>query len=418
MVSAIKRNSARQPALQLTETGIGGLKALNYPLHWGHLVTRPRSWRDFSWRRISNNYLQQPVSALSPLPIQHSICSTFISAISYHIFLFLCTFSSPPLLPIMPVTTILLLRHGHRIAWILDPTTGIYGSNHPFPTRLPADPPLASHGVCQATETAVYLNDLLGDEVRDGRLRIYSSLWYRCLETLRPFMNALAEGNGGEVPQELTVRGERGVGEWFGRAWFAQPSPAPPRRLKKDFFPWIDDGYESRVVPEAHGEGIPGLHDRVASALGEVVRSVDREFEGMGRGREEVTVLICGHAAQIIAAGRALTGTWPVGGADEEDFGCFTCGVSTFKRRNAIGSAEAGEDVKWRINGGVAGGWDCVINSYCGHLSQGAERGWHFHGDESFDSYGPQRRRITADGGVSEKKVEDSNETTGVGVKL
>lgn len=30
----------------------------------------------------------------------------------------------------------------------------------------------------------------------------------------------------------------------------------------------------------------------------------------------------------------------------------------------------------WRAGKGVAGGWDCVINSDCSHLEGGEERGW------------------------------------------
>lgn len=329
----------------------------------------------------------------------------------------------PYSLPTMPVTQILLLRHGHRLAWTLDPTTGKYTSSHPFPSRLPADPPLASHGVSQARETGTFLAEEFKTQAREGRLRIYSSLFYRCLETLRPTVEGLRRGleQDDEFDQsqrkqrlrDLEVRGERGVGEWFGAAWFAQPKPGDARMLKERFFPWLEVGYESQVVPDQNGERIEELHDRIARALQAVVKSVDAEFEALGRGREEITVLVCGHAAQIIASGRALTGRWS-GDYDEEDFKCFTCGISRFVRRR---KAEANGDAVerrgdhgsgWRTNGGVAGGWDCVQNSECGHLSQGEERGWHFHGDESFDSYGPGMLK-TSDGGVQEK-VTDSNE--------
>lgn len=39
---------------------------------------------------------------------------------------------------------------------------------------------------------------------------------------------------------------------------------------------------------------------------------------------------------------------------------------------------EAGMNVpktNWRA-GGVAGGWDCLLNSDCNHLEGGEERGW------------------------------------------
>ena len=314
----------------------------------------------------------------------------------------------------MPVTTVYLLRHGHRLAWTLDPTTGKYSSSHPFPTKLPADPQLAAYGVRQAEETGEFLEKELLSAAQKDTLRIYSSLYYRCLETLRPTVERLRkalENDNTRQKTELQVRGERGVGEWFGRAWFKQPYPATPQVLKEDFFPWVDDTYSSLVIPDECGERIDELHDRIALALEMVIRDVDREYERMGQGEEEVTILICGHAAQIIAAGRALTGDVPED-YDEEDFKCFTCGISKFVRRPVKERLEEGhpediEVVAWRTNGGVAGGWDCVLNSDCGHLSMGEERGWHFHGDESFDSYGPGTGPATvkvSDGGLKETR--------------
>ncbi|EXJ61027.1 hypothetical protein A1O7_05180 [Cladophialophora yegresii CBS 114405] len=310
----------------------------------------------------------------------------------------------------MPVTEIYILRHGHRLAWSLNPSTGKYSSSHPFPTRLPADPPLASHGVRQAQETGHHLSALFADLVKQDRLRIYSSLFYRCLETLRPTVEALLE----QIPERdvergrnLRVRGERGLGEWFGRAWFVQPSPADAPRLRREFFPWLDDEYRSRIIPSEHGERIEELHDRVARALASVVRDVDEEFTRQGRGDEEVTILISGHAAPIIASGRALTGDVP-DDWDEEDFRCFTCGLSKFVRRQLAPSQEGERQAHYDDRAqGVAGGWDCLLNSDCSHLSQGEERGWHFHGDESFDSYQDvQGRRLkVSDGSVHESKL-------------
>lgn len=182
----------------------------------------------------------------------------------------------------------------------------------------------------------------------------------------------------------LEVRGERGIGEWFGHAWFKQPGPGTPEMLKEKFFPWVDDRYVSRVIPDEHGEKIETFHKRVARALEAVVKYVEKEISDGVKEGEEVTLLICGHAAQIIASGRALTGQMPED-FDDEDFRCYTCGISKFVKRT-----EFGEGGQWDRSLGVAGGWECVENSVCAHLSEGEERGWHFHGDESFDSYGAQ----------------------------
>lgn len=288
----------------------------------------------------------------------------------------------------MPVTEILLLRHGHRIAWQLDPTTGKYTSNHPFPTKLPADPPLASHGVDQAEETGAYLGEELSHLVEQDRLRIYSSLFYRCSQTLKPTVEILRNKFG----SDLQVRGERGFGEWFGKAWFEQPSPADAKRLKTEFFPFIDDSYESKLIPDRHGERILELHNRVARAFSLVIEDVEQEYAAQSRDSEEVTLLICGHAAQIIASGRVLTGVMP-DDLDEEDFKCFTCGISKFTRRRSSETAKSNSNgLDWQGKG-VSGGWDCIWNSWCGHLKNGEERGWHFHGDESFDSYGAAAAR-------------------------
>ena len=290
----------------------------------------------------------------------------------------------------MPVSTIILLRHGHRLAWTLDPSTGTYTSNHPFPTRLPADPPLASHGVSQAEETGAHLSKELLSAAREGRLRIYSSLFYRCLQTLAPTAAALragleAEGEGkGEA---VKVRGERGFSEWFGKAWFEQPVPLDVAGLREGWYPWLDGGYESLVVPERKGERIAALHERLRRAWEMVVEDVDREEP-----EREVVLLVCGHAAQIIASGRALTGRMPED-LDEDDFQCFTCGLSRFERRQTPGE-------------GVGGGFECVVNSDCGHLSQGEERGWRFNGDESFDSYAEcQSKPISEHGGSREPEA-------------
>ena len=96
-------------------------------------------------------------------------------------------------------------------------------------------------------------------------------------------------------------------------------------------------------------------------------------------------ILICTHAAPLIAIGRTLTGKMP---ADicEEDFKTYTCGISKFQRRKAalendraFAQGEALQPVaqgSWRDGRGVAGGWGCVTNSDCTHLEGGEERGW------------------------------------------
>jgi transcription factor C subunit 7 len=287
----------------------------------------------------------------------------------------------------MPVTQILLLRHGDRQPWSLNPATGEYSSREPFPTGLPADPPLAPGGVSQSEETAKHLSSYLKEHADQGRLRIYSSLFYRCLETLRPSVVALRDtvGDSSIGLNNLQVRGETGIGEWFGRAWFIQPRPGDAAQLRK-FFPWVDENYKPKSTPADKGEKIHELHDRVAKALALVTEDVDNEFAAAGKGDQEVTLLFCSHAAAIIASGRALTGNVPTD-YDEIDFKCFTSGISRFVRKKVPAAGEAYFNDDWRNSGGVAGGWDCELNSDTSHLSGGPQNGWHFQGDQAFDSY-------------------------------
>lgn len=107
---------------------------------------------------------------------------------------------------------------------------------------------------------------------------------------------------------------------------------------------------------------------------------MDAELDSNGEGGSKA-ILICTHAAPLIAAGRALTGYMPED-PSEEDFKPFTAGLSTFVRRRrkkgdeGVGGKWAEGVPDWRGGKGVGGGWDCVGNGECGFLSGGEERGW------------------------------------------
>lgn len=93
----------------------------------------------------------------------------------------------------------------------------------------------------------------------------------------------------------------------------------------------------------------------------------------------------------MIAAGRVLTGAMPRD-INQLDFRAFTCRLSKFVRRSkkegggedesalkSVGSTGEGMlSNAARMNGkGVAGGWDCLLDSDCTHLLGGEERGWY-----------------------------------------
>ncbi|KAL2271674.1 hypothetical protein VTJ83DRAFT_1045 [Remersonia thermophila] len=305
---------------------------------------------------------------------------------------------------------IYVTRHGFRSNWLVDPSNGSYTPYIRSPTGVGADPALTAHGVDQANELAVRLLEL--DPPVE---RVYSSLYYRCLQTVEPFVRKTQEaaavaaaqtttssssesssssstgpaaGAGAAAQPPLKIRGEMGLGEWYGSADFDHPVPAPLDKLNELFPGLLELGYRPAVTPNRKGESIDELHDRVAAALEALIAECDRE--GIR------AVLLCSHAAVIIALGRVLTGQMP-DSYDVEDFKCFTCGLSVYRRRRqllASGSAGDGTSVdqrrrddppcRWQGGRGVSGGWDCELNSDCQHLSQGEERGWKFSGDESF----------------------------------
>ncbi|KAK0124438.1 hypothetical protein ONS95_009394 [Cadophora gregata] len=280
----------------------------------------------------------------------------------------------------MSLEVIYVTRHGFRSNWVVDPKTGEYSTSIPSPTGIASDPELAGYGVAQSKELASHLVNL-----SPPIERIYSSPFYRCIQTITPTVTALASSGKPLSPSTTKVRGENGIGEWYGMARFDHPSPAEPAVLKK-LFPHYDEEYKPTIKPSVNGETLGELHDRTAYALHRIIEQSDRE--GVK------AILLCTHAATLIAIGRALTGRMPEDIA-EEDFKPFTCGLSSFVRRGkenmevGVKEWEGPETeiprVDWKGGRGVGGGWNITVSGDCSFLSGGEERGWRFSGDESFD---------------------------------
>ena len=264
---------------------------------------------------------------------------------------------------------ILIILLQFRSNWVVDADTGVYSGSIPSPTGIASDPALAGYGVAQARELADHLVTV------DPPIDVfYSSPFYRCIQTIYPTIEK-AEALKPSVPKR-TVRGDTGVGEWYGTARFDHPSPATPEVLN-GLFPLYDPQYKSSIVPSVNGETIDELHDRTAYALHKIIEQSDKDGAK--------AILICSHAATILAIGRALTGRMPEDIA-EQDFNPFTCGLSKFVRKT--GASASGEidlwegpgtqipKVPWRNGNGVSGGWTCELNGDCSFLSGGEERGW------------------------------------------
>ncbi|CAK7218436.1 C6 zinc cluster transcription factor-like protein [Sporothrix eucalyptigena] len=299
----------------------------------------------------------------------------------------------------MSLQAIYIVRHGFRSNWAGDPTTGDGKPLPRLPTGSVADPALSPHGLNQARELAAHLTTAsTGGDALLPVERIYCSPYYRCLETVQPLVEAVIETN---LSSPQPVRCEPGLVDWFGPAPSNHPAPLSAAELQSQFFPWIDPSYEpSGLGPaqQSQGESMAQLHARLAAVIDGIVRQCDAE--GVR------SVLLCTHAAPIIALGRVLTGAVPAN-VGAPDFGVFTCGLSVFRRRwdakvTPTATAVPWDDplqtlakVSWTNGRGIQGGWDCTVNCDCSFLSGGEERGWRFSAeDESLEAMERHRQGI------------------------
>lgn len=133
----------------------------------------------------------------------------------------------------------------------------------------------------------------------------------------------------------------------------------------------IDEAYEPSIIPPRSGETIEQLHDRVAQALDHIIARADAESSS-----RDVSILLCTHAATLIAISRTLTGDMP-SDSNEDDFLAPTAGLTKFIRKQiSTEGQEKGPPLEWKGGKGIAGGWTCVLNGNCDHLAGGAERSW------------------------------------------
>jgi transcription factor C subunit 7 len=215
-------------------------------------------------------------------------------------------------------------------------------------TGIPTDVELSSQGVDQAKDLANHLCS-----IEPPIDRIYSSPYTRCLQTLEPTTTKLfKEGKAGGK-----IRVEYGLGEFMGMSKFLHPTP-PDLNTLKLHFENLDEEYESKHRPYHHGEFIQDLHRRVEVTIKDIIESLDKEPG------EPKTLLICTHAAVMIALGRVLTGkNAKPDDSDEEDFNCYVASLSTFKRR--------------LDTPGSVGSWDCKVDADTSFLKSGPQLNWY-----------------------------------------
>jgi transcription factor C subunit 7 len=162
---------------------------------------------------------------------------------------------------------------------------------------------------------------------------------------------------------------EPGIGEFYSRAPYPQPTPAPFVVLQS-LFPKdsLDASYvPTGVVPGATGETVKEIHNRVGAALDALIARAD--VEGLR------AIVVVSHAAAVIAASRVLT----EGGVPEDpfvpDFIAYSGGVSTFRRLPQQQKKEC--DTESGASQGLAAAqWICKASSDCSFFKDGEERGW------------------------------------------
>jgi len=183
------------------------------------------------------------------------------------------------------IDKIYITRHGFRSLWTL-------GYNARSETGIPKDEALTEYGEAQSLELANYLSAL---PLNERPTAIFSSPYYRCLQTARPISKAL----------NIPVYVEHGLSEWRSELLrTGLHHPHLPASTLKGYFPEIDDTWAPVWLPSRNGENIELLHDRMAGFTETFIPEVERRLPEEKHAR----ILLISHAAPIIGLARHLLG--------------------------------------------------------------------------------------------------------------
>jgi len=210
------------------------------------------------------------------------------------------------------------------------------------PTGLARDPPLAVFGETQAKELAAHFLTL---PVEERPTAIFSSPFYRCLQTAKPTAVALG----------LPLYVEHGIAEWYSPVkpgTGLHPRPSSATALKAHFSE-IDESWTSIWYPSRKGESVKGVHKRTAEFLEAFLPELERRHP-----RKHTNILIFTHGATKITLIRELVGdeSLPI------RVGC--CSLSIMERKRNAKK--------------VVGGWDALVVGDGTYLADGTSREWGF----------------------------------------
>ncbi|ODQ63415.1 phosphoglycerate mutase-like protein [Nadsonia fulvescens var. elongata DSM 6958] len=242
------------------------------------------------------------------------------------------------------VNTIYIARHGFRSNWAPNPP--------PPPTGIEGDVRLAIHGCEQAEQLSQFLM-----KRTPYPQRIYSSPFFRCVETSNPTAEKM----------DLEIFIENGVAEWFkkGHRSHIPTAPSSPEQLH-EFFPRVNTAYKSMVVCSPEGEDTEEIHERAKRAIKCIVEDLEKNHP------EIEAVMITTHAATKIALGRALLND------STKAIRAGVCSLDIYQRPDTNSS------------------WE-ITHSGVEHLIKGEEMNWDFEnefGAGADDNDDPEKRRL------------------------
>ncbi|THH19858.1 hypothetical protein EW146_g1384 [Bondarzewia mesenterica] len=234
----------------------------------------------------------------------------------------------------MKSTDLVFESTGFRLNWVTN--------NWKSATGLPRDPPLAAFGEIQAGEVATYFLSLPEDQRPTA---IWSSPYYRCIQTAKPISIALG------VPILI----EHGLSEWYspvepGTGLHPRPSSAVSLQTH---FPEIDPTTWSSVwYPSRKGEDVGEVHERVAGFLEAFVPEIERRSA-------HKRVLVVSHAATAIALARVLVGDRVL------PLRIACCSLTMVEKK---------DDARQKQEGA----WEARMLGSGSHLKEGSQRDWGF----------------------------------------